>query len=894
MLKKSISILLTFVLVISILAVYPFTTSVCAAISNPASTPRITYAGQVVDSITYRGSTVNAVYTPYRDGLATDWTYGCFVLPRTFYSTIYGITVSNLNSTTSIPNASSGYFEETRSPRKGDIIRCNNYVHWALVKEVNGTTVTIIQQNAWWNSYTCAQVGNTVSSSDNSVSFFTYSGYLPDGNPNPTPDFTPVYLGEHFFANIINQSCGKAVAAVGDNAGDNVELQPLDGILLHKWEFAHQGNNAYKIYNNHSGKCLDVDGAYSDNGTNVKVYDPHDTDAQLWYFKAVGSGYSLVPKCALNSCLDLAGGSTADGTNIQLWSSNSTKAQIFTLNYLPSFVAQNLGEHFYANIINQKSGKAIVPTGDNAGDNVVLSTLNGNLLYKWEFIRQGDWSYKIVNNHSGKFLDVNGGYSDDGTNIKVYDSHDTDAQLWYFKAVGSGYSLVPKCAMNSCLDIYGGNTSDGSNIQLWNANDTDAQIFTLNYLPSFVAQNLGEHFYANIVNQSSDKPIVAVGDNNGDNVELGEFSGEIISKWEFIRHNDWSYTIVNNHSGKCLDVYNAGTANATNVQVYDSNSTNAQLWYIKSVGDGYSLVPKCAINSALDLYDGKTETGTNISIFQQNSTAAQIFCFNYQPADIVLDLGESFTANIIHQDSGYAVSYNNDGNVLIYSPDKSDSQKWLFERTKDMSYRITNVSTGLCLDVYDRGTSNGTNVHIYKPNDTIAQRWFIVQNGKGYSLIPKCAVTKALDLSNGITEGENCNLQIWGFEKGNISQIYSINLVLLDDTTPTEPPTNPPAEPPTNPPTTPPSDPPTATVIFLGDADKNGVVNVFDASYVQKGLTGTSGYPEYSKLDKSDIEYRVADVDGSGAVNIFDAAMIQKYLTGTASAQSYGIGDPID
>ena len=81
---------------------------------------------------------------------------------------------------------------------------------------------------------------------------------------------------------------------------------------------------------------------------------------------------------------------------------------------------------------------------------------------------------------------------------------------------------------------------------------------------------------------------------------------------------------------------------------------------------------------------------------------------------------------------------------------------------------------------------------------------------------------------------------------------------------------------------------------LLGDADKNGVVNVFDASYVQKGLTGTSGYPEYSKLDKSDIEYRVADVDGSGAVNIFDAAMIQKYLTGTASAQSYGIGDPID
>ena len=184
MFKKRISILFAVVILVGILSTIPFTMSVHAAISSPASTPKITHSGQVVDSITYRGATINAVYTPYRDGLATDWTYGCFVLPRTFYSTIYGITVSKLDSATSIPKASSGYFQETRSPRKGDIVRCNDYVHWALVKEVNGTTVTIIQQNAYWNNYTCAQVGNTVSSSDNSVSFFTYSGYLPDDGGN--------------------------------------------------------------------------------------------------------------------------------------------------------------------------------------------------------------------------------------------------------------------------------------------------------------------------------------------------------------------------------------------------------------------------------------------------------------------------------------------------------------------------------------------------------------------------------------------------------------------------------------------------------------------------------------------------------------------------------------
>ena len=80
---------------------------------------------------------------------------------------------------------------------------------------------------------------------------------------------------------------------------------------------------------------------------------------------------------------------------------------------------------------------------------------------------------------------------------------------------------------------------------------------------------------------------------------------------------------------------------------------------------------------------------------------------------------------------------------------------------------------------------------------------------------------------------------------------------------------------------------------LLGDADGNGTVNIFDAAHVQKGLTGTGGYPSYASMDKNDIAYRAADVDGDGTVNIFDASIIQKYLTGSAYAQGYGVGEPI-
>ena len=80
---------------------------------------------------------------------------------------------------------------------------------------------------------------------------------------------------------------------------------------------------------------------------------------------------------------------------------------------------------------------------------------------------------------------------------------------------------------------------------------------------------------------------------------------------------------------------------------------------------------------------------------------------------------------------------------------------------------------------------------------------------------------------------------------------------------------------------------------LLGDADNNGVVNVFDSSYIQKGLTGANGYPDYSTMDKSVIGYRAADSDGNGIVNIFDAALVQKYLSGASNAQGYGIDKPL-
>ncbi|MEU4560154.1 ThuA domain-containing protein [Actinoplanes sp. NPDC023936] len=69
-----------------------------------------------------------------------------------------------------------------------------------------------------------------------------------------------------------------------------------------------------------AGKCLDVAGAATADGTKVQLYTCNGTAAQSWS----RSGVSLR---ALGKCLDVAGGGTANGTKAQLWTCNGSGAQ---------------------------------------------------------------------------------------------------------------------------------------------------------------------------------------------------------------------------------------------------------------------------------------------------------------------------------------------------------------------------------------------------------------------------------------------------------------------------------------------------------------------------------------------------------------------------------------
>ncbi|WP_236655384.1 chitinase [Streptacidiphilus carbonis] len=106
----------------------------------------------------------------------------------------------------------------------------------------------------------------------------------------------------------------------------------------------------------YGGKCVDIAGANSANGTAVQLYDCNGTGAQSW---TVASNGSLQ---ALGKCMDVTAAGTADGTQIQLYDCNGTAAQ--------QWQHQSNGE-----LVNTGSGKCLDATGP--------SSANGTRLQIW-------------------------------------------------------------------------------------------------------------------------------------------------------------------------------------------------------------------------------------------------------------------------------------------------------------------------------------------------------------------------------------------------------------------------------------------------------------------------------------------------------------------------------
>jgi glucosylceramidase len=116
---------------------------------------------------------------------------------------------------------------------------------------------------------------------------------------------------------------GKCMDVAGGSTanGTAVQLFGCNGSAAQQWTMGTDGTVRAL------GKCLDVAAASTANGAQVQLFDCNGTGAQSW---SATAGHDLVNVPA-NKCLDVTGNSSADGTRLQIWTCTGAANQKWTV-----------------------------------------------------------------------------------------------------------------------------------------------------------------------------------------------------------------------------------------------------------------------------------------------------------------------------------------------------------------------------------------------------------------------------------------------------------------------------------------------------------------------------------------------------------------------------------
>lgn len=563
---------------------------------------------------------------------------------------------------------------------------------------------------------------------------------------------------------ITNENSGKVMEVAANKANKfiNVQQNQANDSYRQKWIAIKKENGSIELVSAlNIDYSLDLYASKTVNESNVEIYSRNNSTAQQWLFKVklnkrevldqmavenksvLNNGeYEVANKLNTDYVLDMTASSLSDGGNVQLYKSNGTNAQRWVVSH------DNTG---YIIITNKNSGKAVEVVGNSAKNfgNVQQNTMNDSYAQKWIAVRNSDGSIELVSALDENYcLDLYASKTTNGNNVDIYERNSSDAQQWIFKTkidvkpVPSNYDAIAaqnkavlpdgnyeigsKLNTNYVLDMTASSLSNGGNVQIYESNSTNAQCWNISH---------DTKGYVIIKNKNSGK-VVEVADNkaaNFANVQQNQANDNMGQKWIAFKKSDGSIELVSAlNMNYCLDLYASKTVNGNNVDVYERNGSNAQLWKFQAFAsiqektdllakenanlmeDGVYFIKNVNTQYVLDVPSSSKNPGVNIQLYTLNESNAQKWV-------------------IEHDSKGY-VSFMNFGSKLYLTASNGKvtqeyatneaNQKWIVCFDVQGHLKIVSAAdTKIAMDVTASNFSNGARIQTYSSNNTSAQQW---------------------------------------------------------------------------------------------------------------------------------------------------------------------------
>ena len=517
----------------------------------------------------------------------------------------------------------------------------------------------------------------------------------------------------------------KVLDVEGGSLSDGARLQVYGTNMTQAQAFRFdydEETGFYTITNEGSGKVLDAAGGSTSNGTRVQQYAPNGTLAQRWIVSRDGDGVKICSAAAPSQVLDLTGRSSSDGTKVQLWSSSGGSNQLFRLySASPEKVSpcddMKLDGVFEIVPAFQESLRLDV-TGASRAHGAGIQLYNDNAtfaqLFRLEF---SNGYYRILSVNSGQAVAMSHGSVVPGIQACQEEPSGGDEQL-FSVSVGDDGDLTFTCKANSLKLGYLSCTS-GQAVVGTNSDDSSLISFKLVKRTDLLKEGLVTVFSSMGDNKALD---VKSGDfSDGANVQLYDGNGTFAQKWNVTkvagRANSYRFESV--CSGKYL------TADGSNVCQRGLDDSEVQIWTPRVSEHGGVVLENSANDKVLDVAGASTANGANVQVYGSNGTDAQRFYVDQvdplQDGMYALHIGSNYKQVV-----DVAGGSNSDGaNIQSWESNNSGAQKWNIFKNNDGSYRIINAVNGKALDVSEAKAYVGANVQQYTWNGSNAQKWIV-------------------------------------------------------------------------------------------------------------------------------------------------------------------------
>ncbi len=561
----------------------------------------------------------------------------------------------------------------------------------------------------------------------------------------------------------------KVLDMTGGSTANGARLQIWDSNMTEAQAFRFTYDDEtglYSIVSVKSGKALDATDGKCSNGTAVQQWGSNGTMAQRWAVLRDSGGLSIRSALDESQALDVANASASNGAKLQLYASNGTAAQRFSLVSVEHEKVEPCADlHLdgWYEIAPTSNGGLRFDVADGSRSNgakIQLYSSNSTLaqLFRFEY---KDGCYRIISANSGKAIEMQNGSIVPGVPVVQESVGNDDAQK--FSVVkGEDGSYTFKCVANS-LSLDLNSVASGEKV----VGNTSSSSFNLVEKSDLLAE--GIYSFATALNEGKVLDVADGSTSDGANVQLYSSNGTFAQKWKVSKaeHAGNTYRFESIKSGKYLAV------NENNVcqKAYDENS-EYQLWTPASIEAGAYILKNVGTGTVLDVSNASTTDGANIQVYSSNGSNAQRFFL--KKADPVRGVTYALHSSLNYgQVIDVADGSSSDGaNIQSWASNDTGAQKWNVYQNGDGTYRVINAANGKALDVKDGKAFAGANIQQYSWNGTAAQKWIIEYQGEGaFSLASMANRNLVIEVSGGsAVNGSNIQL---GAKDGSAKQKFS-------------------------------------------------------------------------------------------------------------------------